>query len=230
MTALRRCLPALHALSGSSPFSGGRETGFKSYRLTTLGALPRTSLPPPLDSQADYEALVNAYRALDFLDSGSELWWDIRPSARFPTIELRICDICTRLEDAVAVAALYASLIRHFARLDVRGALPEEPPTAIIGENRWLAARYGVLAFLGHVGKGGRIDIDDHVAELVEGTAEDAAALGCEEEVARVRDIVREGASADRQIDLYRLRLVEGDDHGAALQAVVDAAVAETRP
>lgn len=230
MTALRRYLPALHALSGSSPFSGGRETGFKSFRLTTLGALPRTSLPPPLGSQADYEALVDAYRALEFFRDGSQLWWDMRPSARFPTIELRICDICPRLEDAVAIAALYASLIRHFVRLDAQGVLPDEPPTAIIGENRWLAARYGVLAFLGNVGGRGRIDIDDHVAALIATTVEDAAALGCSEEVARARDIVREGTSADRQIDLYRLRLVEGDDHATALQAVVDAAVEETRP
>lgn len=229
MTALRRCLPALHALSGSSPFSGGRETGFKSYRLMTLGALPRTSLPPPLGSERDYEALVDAYRGLDFIGDGGELWWDIRPSARFPTIELRICDICTRLEDAVSIVALYASLIRRLVRLDARGALPEEPPTAIIGENRWLAARYGVLAFLGNIETGGRVDIDDHVAALLEDVSGDARALGCEAEVGRIRDIVREGTSADRQIDLFRLRRVEGAGTAAALRAVVDAAVTETR-
>lgn len=230
MTALRRYLPALHALTGSSPFNGGRETGFKSYRLTILGAMPRTGVPPPLSSNRDYEALVDGYRTMDLLRDGSELWWDLRPSANYPTIELRVCDICTRLDDAVAVAALYASLIRKFARLAAEGALPVEPDTAIIAENRWLAARYGVLAFLGNIGKGGRVDIDDQLAELVDDLAEDAAALDCEADLARTRDIVREGASADRQVDLYRLRRVEGDDETQALRAVIDAAVAETRP
>ena len=230
MTAMRRHLPALHALSGSSPFNGGRETGFKSYRLTIMGALPRTSLPPPLDSQRAYEALVDGYRAMDFISDGRELWWDMRPSASYPTIELRICDICTAIEDAVAIAALYASLVRNLARLDAEGGLPTEPATEIIAENRWLAGRYGVLAFLGNMDDGGRVDIDDYLEALIDDLAEDAAALDCEAELGRVRDIVREGTSADRQIDLYRLRRLEGDDEATALRAVVDAIVAETRP
>lgn len=230
MTAMRRYLPALHALSASSPFNAGRETGFKSYRLTIMGALPRTSLPPPLSSQREYEALVDDYRALEFINDGSELWWDIRPSASYPTLELRICDVCTRLDDAVAVAALYAALIRKLLRLDAEGALPSEPATEIIAENRWLAARYGVLAFLGDVVAGGRVDIDDHLGALVDDLTEDAAALDCEAELGRIRDIVHEGTAADRQIDLYRLRRLEGDDEADALRAVVDLAVAETRP
>jgi len=230
MTALRRHLPVLHALSGSSPFNGGRETGFKSYRLTVMGALPRTSLPPPLGSQRDFDALVDDYRALDFIGDGSELWWDMRPSASYPTVELRICDICTGIEDAVAVAALYACLVRRLARLDADGALPAEPATEIIAENRWLAARYGVLAFLGNVDGGGRVDIDDYVGGLIDDLAEDALALDWEAELGRIRDIVREGTSADRQIDLYRLRRLEGDDEATALRAVVDAIVTETRP
>ena len=230
MTALRRYLPALHALSASSPFNAGRETGFKSYRLTIQGALPRTSVPPPLFSEHDYEMLVDDYRALDFIGDGSELWWDLRPSARYPTVELRICDVCTRLDDAVAIAALYAALIRKLLRQDARGGLLAEPPTEIIAENRWLAARYGVLAFFGDVGGGGRVDIDDYLEALLDDVGEDARALGCEAEVARLRDIVREGTSADRQLDLFRLRRVEGDGEAEALRAVVDAAVAETRP
>lgn len=230
MTALRRYLPALHALSASSPFNAGRETGFKSYRLTIQGALPRTSVPPPLFSLHDYEMLVDDYRALEFIGDGSELWWDLRPSARYPTVELRICDICTRLDDAVAIAALYAALIRKLLRQDAQGGLPAEPPTEIIAENRWLAARYGVLAFFGDVGGGGRVDIDDYLEALLDDVGEDARALGCEAEVAHLRDIVREGTSADRQLDLFRLRRVEGDGEEEALRAVVDAAVAETRP
>lgn len=229
MTALRRYLPILHALSASSPFNAGRETGFKSYRLNLIGALPRTSLPPPLASADAYEALVAGYQALDFIGDGSELWWDIRPSARFPTIELRICDICTRMEDALCVAALFAALIRKLQRDLAAGALPEEPATELIAENRWLATRYGVLAFLADTRFGGRLDIDEITAALVQDLAEDTQALGCEAEAERALTIIREGTGADRQIDLYRLRRLEGDSGAEALRAVVDDAVAATR-
>lgn len=229
MTAIRRYLPLLHALSTSSPFNAGRETGFKSYRLNLIGALPRTSLPPPLHSRGEYDTLVRNYQALDFIGDGSELWWDIRPSARFPTIELRICDICTRFEDALCVAALYASLIRKLLRDDANGTLPSEPPTELIAENRWLASRYGVLAFLADSEFGGRMDIDEVTTALVEELTDDAAALGCEPELRRAVTIIREGTGADRQIDLFRLRRLEGDSEAEALRAVVDAAVAETK-
>ena len=230
MTALRRYLPFLHALSGSSPFNAGRETGFKSWRLTVVGSLPRSGLPGPLASRAEYDRLVAEYRKMKFVENGSELWWDIRPSHAYPTVELRICDICPRLEDAVTIAALYACLIRRLMRLDRDGALRPEPLTEIVAENRWIAQRYGVLAFLGDPAReGGRIDIDDYAAELIESVAPDARALGCEAEVRRCIRIIREGAAADRQIDLYRLRLLEGDSETEALRRVVDRALAETR-
>ena len=229
MTALRRYLPLMLALSGSSPFNAGRETGFKSYRLNLIGALPRTNLPPPLHSQADYELLVKDYRFLEFIEDGSELWWDARPSAHYPTIELRICDICPRLEDALCIAALYACLIRHLLRQDANNALLAEPPTELIAENRWLASRYGVLAFFGDTNLGGRVDIQDYAKQLMADLGEDAQALDCEAELGRMAEIIRDGTSADRQIDLYRLRRLEGDDHETALQAVVDEAIVETR-
>ncbi len=229
MTALRRHLPALHALSGSSPFNAGTNTGFKSFRLNLIGALPRTSLPPPMHSNADYQNLVEDYRYLDFIQNGSELWWDIRPSSHLPTVEMRICDVCTRIDDAMAVAALYATLLRKLLRDYHAGTLPAEPPTELIVENRWLAARYGVFAFLGDLSGGGRVDIDDHLQGLVADLAEDAAALDCEEELAHVLAIVREGTGADRQIDHYRLRRMEGDSEGEALRSVARRIIDETR-
>jgi len=228
MTAMRRYMPLLHALSGSSPFSGGRETGFKSYRLTLLGALPRTGLPGPLWSRAEFEQLVADYQRMKLIGDGTELWWDIRPSARFPTIELRICDICPRIDDAMCIAALYACLIQRLSRLDRDGALPQEPPTEIIAENRWLAQRYGVLGFHGDTEHGGRKDVADFAAELVEELAEDARSLGCEQEVRHTLDIIREGAAADRQLDLFRLRRLEGDTDAQALRAVADLVMEET--
>ena len=230
MTAIRRYLPALHALSTSSPFNGGHDTGYKSYRLNLLGGLPRTSLPGPLRSRAEYEEILTEYREMKFIESGSELWWDIRPAHAFPTVELRICDICRRIEDAVCIAALYASLLRRLMRLDEEGALPPEPLTEIIAENRWVAQRYGTLAFFGDpTRENARVDIDDFVRELVETLAPDARALGCEAETRHALTIIREGSGADRQADLYRLRRLEGDTEEEALRQVVDMVVAETK-
>ena len=228
MTALRRYLPLLNALSASSPFSGGRETGFKCGRLNLLGALPRTSLPRELYSKAEFDRLVQDYQRMEFISDGSELWWDIRPSHAYPTIEVRICDICPRLEDTLGIVALYASLVRWLSRQARENRLPPEPPTEIIAENVWLAQRYGVLAFLGDTMKGGRIDIADHMVQLVDDLSIDARALGCENELRHTLDIIREGAGADRQIDCFRLCLLDGATREEALRSVVDLALAET--
>ena len=230
MTAIRRYLPLVHALSTSSPFHAGRETGFKSYRLSIMGALPRTSLPGPLVSVADYDRVVRAYQRMKFIEDSSELWWDVRPSHLYPTVEMRICDVCPRLDDAVSIVALYACLVRRLLQLHHRRLLPPDPPTEIIAENRWLAQRYGVLAFLGDVrGSGGRVDIEDFAAQIVDELAGDAYDLGCEQELRHVLTIIRDGSSADRQLDHFRLRRLEGDTEEEALRAVVDLVVAETR-
>ncbi len=230
MTALRRYLPLLHALSTSSPFNAGRDTGFKSYRLSLVGGLPRTGMPGPLASWEEFDRLLSEYRRMKFVEDGSELWWDIRPSHAYPTVEMRICDTCPRIEDAVTIAALYACLVRRLARLDREGALPEEPLTELIAEERWIAQRYGVFAFFGdRVSGGGRADIDDLVTDLVEELADDARALDCEAEIRCAQTIVSEGTSADRQLDLYRLRRHEGASTEEALRCVVDLVLAETR-
>ena len=229
MTALRRHLPVLNALSGSSPFSAGRESGFKSSRLNLFGALPRSGLPEAMRTRAEYDNLVWHYQRMELISDGSELWWNIRPSHAYPTVELRICDVCPRIEDAMSIAALYACLIRKLARQDQEGHLPPEPPTEIIAENRWLAQRYGVLGFLGDTRQGGRIDIADEVAILVDELTADAKALDCEPELRHALTIIAEGASADRQLDHYRLCLVDGATEAEALRAVVDLVVAETR-
>ena len=228
MTAMRRYMPLLHALSASSPFSSGRETGFKSYRLTLFGSLPRTGLPGPLHSWAEFEHLVEDYRRMEFIQDSSELWWDIRPSRTFPTLELRICDICQTVDDAVCVVSLYACLVRYLLRLDMEGRLPTEPPTELIKENCWLAQRYGVVTFLGDTEGSGRKDIDEYAEALVENLSEDAQALGCENELRHILDLIRYGTGSDRQIDHYRLRRLEGDTEEEALRAVVDLVVAET--
>ena len=227
MTAIRRYLPLLHALSTSSPFIDGRETGFKSYRLSLVGGLPRTGMPGALQSRAEYDRLVAEYRDKKFIQDGSELWWDIRPSHAYPTIEMRICDVCPKVEDAVCIAALYACLIRRLAREDREGVLPPEPLTELIAEDRWIAQRYGVFAFFGGAGPG-RVDIQDWLSELVEELTPEASALDCEVELRRALDIVSTGTAADRQLDLFRLQQLDGDSAEEALRSVIDMAIAET--
>ena len=230
MTAIRRYLPAIHALSTSSPFNSGRDTGYKSYRLNLIGNLPRTNLPPPLRSRAEYEEIVSEYQRMNFIETGSEIWWDVRPAHAYPTLELRICDICPRMEDAISITALYASLLRWLMRQDKAGALPPEPLTEIIAENRWVAHRYGTLSFFGDAAsESGRVDIDDFMHELVEKLIPDARALECEMELRHTLTIIREGSGADRQADLYRLRRLEGDTDEEALRCVVDMVLAETK-
>ncbi|MXY64399.1 MAG: YbdK family carboxylate-amine ligase [Gammaproteobacteria bacterium] len=231
MHALRGYLAVFLVLSCSSPFHGGRLTGLKSYRQMAITALPRTGTPPAMRTRNDYDTVLERYLAIEAIEDGSELRWDIRPSASYPTIELRICDICPRIEDAVSIAALYACLIRHLdARLESGERLESIPPESI-EEGRWLAQRYGTFAFLPHwKGAGGRIDVEDLVIELVDMLRDDADALGCETALARIPSIISEGNSADRQEDVYRQAILDGANNREALQKVVDLVIAETEP
>ena len=229
MTAIRRHLPLFIALSASSPFNAGGHTGFKSYRPVIIGALPRTGLPRPFRSQAEFDRLTEEYRRIGAIEDSSELRLDIRPSHAYPTIELRVCDICPRMDDSMALAAFYASILRWLLRRDAAEGLPPEPPTEIIAENCWLAQRYGTLAFIGDVERGGRIDIADCIEKLMEEVADDARALGCEEELHRIGAILHDGSSSDRQLERYSLCRLDGADHREALCAVVDQVLEETR-
>ena len=229
MHALRGYLALFLVLSCSSPFHGGRLTGLKSYRQMAIGALPRTGTPPAMRTRSEYDAVVARYQAIDAIEDGSELRWDIRPSASYATIELRICDICPRIEEAVAIAALYACLIRNMsARLDAGDRL-EEAPAESVDEGRWIAQRYGSFAFLPRPdGRDGRVDVADLARELVAMLGDDARALGCEAALARIERIVAQGSSADRQEDVYRQAMLDGADSEEALRAVVDSVIAET--
>ena len=229
LTAMRRYLPLFLTLSGSSPFSGGHVTGFKSARMNLMAALPRSGLPPVLSSWADYEQIVDNYRRLGFVQNGSEIWWDLRPSVRFPTLELRIADLCPDVDDAMSIVALYACLVRHLLHAVRAGRLPADPPPEIIEQNRWLAQRYGVVAFLADFESGTRVDLMDYVEELLGVLAADAAALACEREVEHVRTIIREGSSADRQLDHFRLCRLDGAGAEEALRSVAQLIVDETR-
>ena len=230
MTALRRYLPLLHAalhLLALQRRARDRVQVLPSHR-DGRPAAHRTARPAALLGRV--RAARGRVPAHGIHRRRRELWWDIRPSGAFPTIELRVCDVCTRLEDALCIVALYASLVRWLWRRERAGTLPPEPLTEFIAQDRWIAQRYGVVAFFGdRASGGGRVDIDDYAAELVEALAEDARALGCEAELRHTLTIIREGTGADRQLDLFRLRRLEGDTEAEALRRVVDAVLADTR-
>ena len=228
MNAIMRHLPLLLALSTSSPFHDGRLTGLKSYRQSAIAALPRTGLPPTLHSWEEFEHIVRTYKQIGAIKDASELRWDIRPSAHYPTIELRICDICPKVEDAIAIAALYACLIRRAATDIESGAAPANANREVVGEGRWLAQRYGTFAFLPEE----NVREDETVAELTEKLVEalrpHAKALGCEAHIAHAVEIAQRGSSAERQEDTYREAKLDGASEREALCAVVDQVRTET--
>ncbi len=228
MTALRRFIPVFNALSASSPFDSNRQTGFKSWRLNIVGSLPRTGVPEAYHSASEFQELLSEYQRWNFIKDGTELWWDIRPSHRYPTVELRVCDVCTLVEDTVCLVALYASLISWLERKDRKGQLPYDLRSEIIRENRWQAARYGMFAFLADPVSGERVDIYEQVAELVDTLSEDARHLGCESELNHALEILRLGTGADRQLDHYRSCRLDGATHDEALRSVVKLILSET--
>lgn len=228
MTAMRSYLPIILALSASSPFSAGRMTGFKSYRTIVVGSLPRTNLPEKLETRAEYDRIVQRLKSFGAIDDDSELWWDVRPSHTFPTIEIRVCDVCTSIDDAVSIISICACVARRLLRLDEKRALPPEMPTAIIDANRWLAHRYGVFAFMGHPERTGMTDILEIVTSLVEELRDDAEALDCVAELERAIGIINEGSSADHQMDHFRDRQLTGDSEEDALRSVIEMLVERT--
>ena len=221
-------LPHLLALSTSSPFWGGERTGLKSYRLAVFNELPRTGLPPAFADVSEYHRTVQTLVDIGEIEDGTKIWWDLRPSARFPTLEMRITDVCTRLEDAMTVVALYRCLARMLFRLRRSNQHWRNYSSFLINENRWLAQRFGASGELIDFGRGEKVPFRDLIEEAITATAEDAAALGCEKEVEGARRIVAEGTSADRQIATYEAAVAAGASKEQALRDVVDHLIAET--
>lgn len=221
-------LPHLLALSTSSPFWRGLETGLKSYRIAVFDELPRTGLPEQFDSYGEFERHLNVLVAAGVIEDGSKLWWDIRPSVRFPTLEMRISDVCTRLDDAIAVAALYRCLLRMLWRLRRHNQRWRRYAAMLVNENRWRAQRYGFDEGLVDFGRGEIVPYAELLEEMIALVAEDAAHFGCTAEIAHARDILARGTSAHHQVARYREALANGREPAEALTAVVDWLVEET--
>ena len=221
-------MPHLLAMSTSSPFWEGRDTGLKSYRTSVFRAVPRTGLPDEFGDWSDYQRHVNALVGAGVIEDATRLWWDLRPSARYPTLEMRASDMCTRLDDAMAVAATFLSLLSMLFHRRTHNQRWRIYSRMLIDENTWRAQRYGVSESLIDFGKGRLVPYGELVEELIDVLMPDAEKLGCVPELKHVRTIAGRGTSADEQLRIYHQALDEGASEEEALHHVVDWLIAET--
>jgi len=228
MGQLRYFLPHLLALSTSSPFWEGIDTGLHSYRLTIFDALPRTGIPESFESYGEYRRHVEVLIHAGLLEDATKIWWDLRPSDRYPTLETRIFDVCTRLDHAVSLAALTACLLRCLYRLRRRNQRWRIYNLMLLNENRWRAMRYGMDEGLLDLAKSEIAPVPQLVEEILDLVAEDAEALDCVAEVEGVRDILANGTSAHRQVEAYRRALHSGASEKEALREVVEYLIEDT--
>lgn len=202
--------------------------GMKSYRLSVFDGMPRTGIPETMASIGEYERLVGTLTDAGVIEDASKIWWDLRPSVRFPTLETRIADVCTRMEDTLAIVALYQCLTRMMVDLKKRNIRWRDYPALLIAENRWLAQRFGVRGHLVDFGKGACVPFKDLNEELIGFLTQHAQALGCEKELLHTRTIVERGSSACRQVGVYEDAIAGGAENRPALEAVVDHLISET--
>jgi glutamate---cysteine ligase / carboxylate-amine ligase len=210
MTRMLPYVPLFIALSTSSPFWQGRMTGLKGYRLAAYDELPRTGLPELFHSTAEYDAYVDAMVTSGAMPDASHLWWAVRVSQKYPTLELRAADCCTRLDDTLAIAALYRSVARYLFRHPEHNAGIDVVDRSIAVENKWRAQRYGAQGTF--VTRSGAVAVADMLDRVLELIAADAEALSCGGEIQHCRSIIAEGTSADAQLRIFTEYEHEGAD------------------
>ena len=231
MNQARYFVPHLLALSTSSPFWHGENTGLKSYRSIIFEMMPRTGIPHSFDSWAEYESFENTLKKVGSFgkrDPVAKIWWDIRPHPTFDTLEFRIADICTRVEETVCIAALFQAICAKLLKLRRNNLSWRQYRHMNITENKWRAVRYGTRGELIDWGREASVPFHFLMEELLEIVDDVVDELGSRQEVEYVRTILRNGSSADRQVDVYERN--GGDDNcEEALKAVVDNLVEETK-
>ena len=221
MNMVRYFLPHLLALSTSSPFWMGRNTGLKSFRTTVFRRFPRTGIPDHFDSWSEYEDYVGLLIKLRCIDNAKKIWWDVRPHPIFGTLEFRICDVTPRIEDAIAIAALAQAIVVKLHYLYTKNMGYRMYPRALVEENKWRAARWGVGGNLIDFGKQAEVPMRELGEELLDFVDDVVDDLGSRDALAPIERILREGTSAERQLKTY----AETGD----LKAVVRQIVEETR-
>ena len=221
MNVSRYLLPHVLALSTSSPFWQARRTGLKSYRSIVFRNFPRTGVPPILDSYGDYEELLGVLVTTGCVPNGSKIWWDARPHHAYPTLEFRVCDVCTRVEEAVCLASILQAIVAKIWKLRRDNLTFRLYPSALIEENKWRAVRFGLDGNMIDFGKEQEQPARELITEMLEWFVDDVVdELGSRREVEYAFEIMRGGTSADRQLATY--------DRTGDLRGVVDRLVSET--
>jgi carboxylate-amine ligase len=236
MNQLRYFLPHILALSTSSPFWQGRNTGLKSYRSVIFEMMPRTGIPQTFSSYSEYQDFVDVLGAAGTITGkdgagkpdATKIWWDVRPHPKFGTLEIRVPDLCTHIDDAVCIAALIQAIVAKLIKLREQNQGWRQYRRHHIVENKWRAMRYGTEGKLIDFGKREAIPMHFLGMELKELVDDVVDELGSRDEVAHIEKILTEGSSADRQIRVYQRTLSEGGTESEALFAVVDHLVKET--
>jgi carboxylate-amine ligase len=220
MNAARYFLPHVLALSTSSPFWLGINTGLKSYRSEVFKKFPRTDIPDHFDSYHAYQRYVDLLLKTNSIGNPKKIWWDIRPHPYFPTLEFRVCDIPTRVDDTVAIAALFQAIVAKLNKLIDKNLGFRLYRRMLIQENKWRAVRYGLDGKLIDFGKQTEVPVRDLIHELLEFVDDVLDDLGSRQEVEHIHTILERGTSADEQLQVYR----ETND----LKAVVDRLIERT--
>ncbi len=215
MNAARYFLPHILAMTTSSPFWLGHNTGLKSYRSEVFKKFPRTEIPDHFESYQQYESYVELLVHMNCIQDGSKIWWDVRPHYKFPTLEFRVCDIPTRVDDTVAVAALFQAIVARLHQLIDKNLGFRIYKRRLILENKWRAIRYGLDGKLLDLGKQKEVPVKDLIRELLEFVEPVVEPLGSRHEIEHIHTILDRGTSADEQLRVYE----ESDGN---FKAVVD--------
>ncbi|MFN0189765.1 MAG: carboxylate-amine ligase, partial [Bacteroidia bacterium] len=220
MNQARYFLPHIFALSANSPFWLGRNTGFKSYRTKVFDKFPRTGIPDYFESVAEYDSYINLLIKTNCIDNGKKIWWDLRLHPFFETIEFRICDVPMRIDETIALAALIQAVVAKIYKLMKENLSFRNYKRALINENKWRAARYGIEGSLIDFGKQEEVSTKDLIYELLEFVDDVVDDLGSRHEIKYIEKMLENGTGADRQLKIYQST---GD-----LKDVVDYIVSET--
>jgi len=220
MNQARYFLPHIYALSVNSPFWVGHDTGLKGYRLKVFERFPRTGIPDAFESLSEYEDFCKLLVKTGCIDNPKKIWWDIRLHPFFDTLEVRVCDAQSRVEDTLAIAALIQAIIAKLHKLLWQNITFRVYRRRLLDENRWRAARYGIDGKLIDFGRETEVEMRSLLGELLEFISTEVNELGSEREMAHIERIMREGTGADRQLNKF------AETHD--MKAVVDQIVAET--
>ena len=222
MNVARYFVPHMLCLSTSSPFWTGRNTGLKSYRSIIFRHFPRSGIPPYFSSVDEFDGMVETMVKTKCIPDGSKIWYDVRPNNRYPTLEFRVCDVCTKVDECICIAALFQAIIAKLWKMRQDNITFRTYPTELIEENKWRAVRYGLDGKLLDLGKQKEVPARDLIHEMIDWFLRDVIdELGTRKECEYAYKIMEEGTSADRQLKTYQQT---GD-----IRAVVDQLIEETR-